>query len=210
MGEEASYAFTILPPWYRSGIAYTLYGLMLAFTVVAARRSVVRHEQDKARRGRETLEAQAKVLEATVTERTRELREQSDEIATQKDQIQLLSDIGREMISLSGRRLPKYEVQHLGRDRSMAAKSRQQAMAGAGGVASGPDFEPVAGVSLETYTAVSKGVAAFGYDQSKLVEIAASHGVAAADWETAASGLAARIRNNPAVGQRFNALYRAG
>ena len=35
------------------------------------------------------------------------------------------------MISLSDRRDPKYEVQHLGRDRSMAAKSRQQATAGA-------------------------------------------------------------------------------
>jgi hypothetical protein len=87
----------------------------------------------------------------------------------------------------------------------------QQAMAGAagGGVPSGPDFEPISGVSLETYAAVSKGVAAFGYDQSKLPEIAASHGVAAADWDSAAAGWAARIRSNPAVGQRFNALYRA-
>ncbi|MGH3576739.1 MAG: hypothetical protein ACRDU0_04185, partial [Mycobacterium sp.] len=34
----------------------------------------------------------------------------------------------------------------------------------------------VAGVSLEQFAAVSKGVAAFKYDQSKLVEIAASKG----------------------------------
>lgn len=75
--------------------------------------------------------------------------------------------------------------------------------------ATGPDFDPIAGVSLELYAEISKGVAAFNYDQSKLVEIAAAKGVSAPDWEQAFAGWNQRIKANPAVGQRFNALYRA-
>jgi hypothetical protein len=95
---------------------------------------------------------------------------------------------------------------------AMAQVQAAQAAAGAvpGGAVAGPDFEPIAGVSLETYAAVSRGVAAAGYDASRLPEVAAGQGVAAGDWEQASAGWAARIRSNPAVGQRFNALYRAG
>ena len=50
MSEEGTYAFTILPPWYRTNLAYTLYGLALAFGIVAARRGLVLHEREKARR----------------------------------------------------------------------------------------------------------------------------------------------------------------
>lgn len=73
----------------------------------------------------------------------------------------------------------------------------------------GPDFEPVAGVSLEQYAVISKGIAVYNYDQSKLPEVAAAHGVAAPAWEQAAAGWNERIKANPAVGQRFNALYQA-
>jgi hypothetical protein len=78
-----------------------------------------------------------------------------------------------------------------------------------GAAPTGPDFEPIAGVSLEQFASVSKGVAAFNYDQSKLVEIAGSHGIPAIDWEDAHNGWNDRIRRNPAVAQRFNLLYRA-
>ena len=71
----------------------------------------------------------------------------------------------------------------------------------------GPDFEPIAGVSLETMAEVSKGLAAYNYDQSKAVEIAATKGIAADAWQTAMDGWNARIAANPAVAQRFNALY---
>jgi signal transduction histidine kinase/CheY-like chemotaxis protein len=81
--EEGSYAFTIVPPWYRSSLAYALYGVMALVTVIAARRGVIRHEREKSRRQTEALQAQAKTLEATVAERTHEIRE--------------LSDIGREI-----------------------------------------------------------------------------------------------------------------
>ena len=73
----------------------------------------------------------------------------------------------------------------------------------------GPDFEPIAGVSLEQFAAISKGVAAFNYDQSKLPEIAESKGVQAAAWDEASRGWNDRIKANPAVAQRFNLLYRA-
>jgi hypothetical protein len=105
----------------------------------------------------------------------------------------------------------------------MAAQAQQMAaaqqaavqaqMAQAGGAQAdadpvGPDFEPVAGVALDQFAAVSKGVAAFNYDQSKLVEIAAAHGIPAPAWEAAHQGWNDRIRRNPAVARRFNQLYR--
>jgi len=72
----------------------------------------------------------------------------------------------------------------------------------------GPDFDPIAGVSLEEFAAVSKGVAAYNYDQTKLPEIAASRGIPAANWDEATKGWNGRVQANPAVAQRFNQLYR--
>ncbi len=93
----------------------------------------------------------------------------------------------------------------------MAAMQAQQqgGFAAPGAAPAGPDFEPIAGVSLEQFAAISKGVAAYNYDASKLVEVAASKGVDAASWETAHVGWNDRIKANPAVAQRFNLLYRA-
>ena len=81
--------------------------------------------------------------------------------------------------------------------------------AAAGAPPVGPDFEPIAGVALDQYAAVSKGVAAYNYDQSKLVEIAASRGIPAPAWEAAFTGWNERIKRNPAVAKHFNTLYRA-
>ena len=77
-----------------------------------------------------------------------------------------------------------------------------------GAAVSGADFEPVAGVTLEQFAAVSKGVAAYGYDPTKLPEIAASKGITAFAWDTASRGWNERIHRNRAVAQRFNQLYR--
>jgi hypothetical protein len=74
--------------------------------------------------------------------------------------------------------------------------------------AGGPDFEPVAGVSLEQFATVSKGVAAYGYDGSKLVEIARGQGIDPLSWDRATQGWNARIQASPTVAQRFNQLYR--
>ena len=70
------------------------------------------------------------------------------------------------------------------------------------------DFEPISGVSIETYVAVSKGLAAYGYDPAKAPEVAASMGIDGASWQQASEGWNARMRANPGVAQRFNTIYR--
>jgi signal transduction histidine kinase/CheY-like chemotaxis protein len=96
-GEEASYAFTILPPWYRTNLAYAIYVLLFILQGLLAWNLISKYERNKARRRTEALEAQAKALEATVNERTQEIRTQAAEIAAQKDSIELLSEIGKEI-----------------------------------------------------------------------------------------------------------------
>lgn len=72
------------------------------------------------------------------------------------------------------------------------------------------DLEPIAGVSLEKYVEISKGLAEHGYDQSKAPLVAASKGVSADSWEAAVAGWNDRIKTNRAIGQRFNQLYMGG
>jgi hypothetical protein len=95
---------------------------------------------------------------------------------------------------------------------AQAAQQMAQATApvgaAVGGATTGPDFEPVGGVSLELYVEVSKGVAAAGNDQAQAPLLAAAQGVSPSDWETATAAWNARMASNPAVGQRFSALYR--
>jgi hypothetical protein len=114
------------------------------------------------------------------------------------------------------------QAQQMGAQAQQMAAAQQAAMqaqmAQAGGVhgggmqagadLTGPDFEPVAGVSLDQFAAVSKAIAAFSYDTAKLPEIAASKGIPAFTWETASQGWNDRIKQNPAVARRFNQLYR--
>lgn len=100
-------------------------------------------------------------------------------------------------------------AQAMGAQQQAAAQAyvAQQQAAMATGMASGPDFEPVAGVSIELWAEISKGLAAYNYDQSKAVEIAASKGISAENWQIALDTWNARLKANPAVAQRFNALY---
>jgi hypothetical protein len=74
----------------------------------------------------------------------------------------------------------------------------------------GADQDPIAGVSIGLFAEISKGLAAYGYDQSKGVEVAAAKGVSADAWAQALAGWNQLIAADPAVAQRFNALYRAG
>jgi len=79
------------------------------------------------------------------------------------------------------------------------AAYQAQAAGAQPGAAEGADFDPIAGVSIEQFVAVSKGVAAFGYDPAKLPDIAASRGIAAAEWQAAHQGWNDRIKRNRAV-----------
>jgi hypothetical protein len=71
------------------------------------------------------------------------------------------------------------------------------------------NLDPIAGVDLERYARISKGIAAYGYDAAKLPAVAASFGVDAASWDAAAAGWAARIQADRGVGRRFNEIYTA-
>ena len=110
------------------------------------------------------------------------------------------------------------QAQQMGAQAQQMAAAQQAAMRArmtqaAGGLGSsapvGPDFESIDGVSLDQFAAVSKEVAAFSYDQSKLAQIAASRGIPAFAWETASQGWNDRIKRNPAVARHFNQIYRA-
>ena len=97
VGEEGQFAFIILPPWYRTSLAYIFYVLMFLLVTFIAWKAITDYERANARRKTQALEDQAKVLEATVQARTEEIRAQAAEITAQKDSIELLSDIGKEI-----------------------------------------------------------------------------------------------------------------
>jgi hypothetical protein len=65
--------------------------------------------------------------------------------------------------------------------------AREQAAAG------GPEFEPIAGVSLEQYAEISRS--------------RTNYSVSSSDWQQAVDGWNARMAANPAVARRFNQLY---
>jgi hypothetical protein len=92
---------------------------------------------------------------------------------------------------------------------AMAANqaAMQQAAAAPPVAAVGPDFEPIAGVSLALYADISKSLATVNYDMARAPEVAASKGVDAASWAAALDGWNARITANPVVAKQFNSLY---
>lgn len=68
-------------------------------------------------------------------------------------------------------------------------------------------LEPIAGVDLDRYARIVKGIAAFGYDEAKLPVVAGMFGIDAESWATAQAGWGARIRADRGVGRRFNEIY---
>jgi signal transduction histidine kinase/CheY-like chemotaxis protein/ligand-binding sensor domain-containing protein len=94
---EGSYALAILPPWYRTTLAYILYFVLLIAVLAAGWRLIAHRERSRARRKTQALEQQKRILEATVNERTLEIRSQAAEITAQKESIELLSEIGKEI-----------------------------------------------------------------------------------------------------------------
>lgn len=106
------------------------------------------------------------------------------------------------------------QAQQMGAQAQQMAVAQQQAAyaaAQAQGVAPVPGedvYAPIAGVTVEQYVKVVKGIAAYNYDQSMLPTLAAQHGIDAASWERAAAGFNARVTSSPAFAQHFNTLYR--
>jgi hypothetical protein len=94
----------------------------------------------------------------------------------------------------------------------MAATAKAMQGASVPVTASQPAAEhlaPIAGVDLDTYVRVSKGIAAYGYDAAMLPAVAATLGVSASDWSLAQAGWAQRIQTDAGIGARFNQLYLA-
>lgn len=98
---------------------------------------------------------------------------------------------------------------------ALQAQQVQQAQAAAAAAAPAPgapapsaaDLEPIAGVTLERYAEVSRGLAAHGYDVAKAPQVAAGFGISAEDWAAAQDGWNARMAASPAVGRAFNDAY---
>ncbi len=67
----ASYEFTILPPWYRTIVAYVFYGILIIVIMVVVVKLYTRK-----------LEHEKVVLEGIVQERTAEIRKQKDQITS--------------------------------------------------------------------------------------------------------------------------------
>ncbi|HET6992576.1 MAG TPA: triple tyrosine motif-containing protein, partial [Bacteroidia bacterium] len=74
---EASYTFTILPPWYRTGLAYFLYSLGFIFIILISVRLAVRR-----------IRLQKEKLEIIVKERTAEVVEQKQQIELQNEKLE--------------------------------------------------------------------------------------------------------------------------
>ncbi len=96
------------------------------------------------------------------------------------------------------------------RQLAMAGQAVQAWRAGGrptGSARLGPNFEPIAGVSLEQYAAVVKRGAACGHDSSELARAAAARGISPVAWQIAVTGWNARLRGDAAVARRFNLRY---
>jgi hypothetical protein len=100
------------------------------------------------------------------------------------------------------------QAQQMQAAQQQAAEAQAAQASAAAQPATGPDFEPVAGVSLATYAAISRELQ--GRDASELEGIAAGHGVDAAAWEQAMTEFTARMQRNPAVAKEFNRHYTGG
>jgi hypothetical protein len=74
------------------------------------------------------------------------------------------------------------------------------------GASHGSDFDPIAGVSLELYTEITRHLTDAD-DLSQVVRLAEAKGISVANWDAAAEGWTARILANPEVGRQFSALY---
>lgn len=107
ISDEATYSFSILPPWYRTWWAYLLYALfggLLIYGMVRIRTRQLYQQQE--------------TLEETIRERTKEIRQRVDELATVNEVSKAISgqlQIG-ELIQLVGdqmRTLFKADIAYL-------------------------------------------------------------------------------------------------
>jgi hypothetical protein len=73
---------------------------------------------------------------------------------------------------------------------------------------SGPDFEPIAGISIEQYGEILRAIEATPDGASKMTAIAEQHGVAPGTWDEVSNGWISRSQRNLAVATAMNESYR--
>ena len=74
----------------------------------------------------------------------------------------------------------------------------------------GPDFAPIAGVSVQQYAEICRDIHATPDGDIKMKAIAQRHGVTPEPWNQAFDGWNARLRKNVAIAQAFSDSYRTG
>lgn len=73
-----------------------------------------------------------------------------------------------------------------------------------------PRLEPIAGVTLELYAAISKAAATQGVDAPGLVQLALARGVVSEEaWHEAQEGWNARMKGDMQLATQFGHLYQA-
>jgi hypothetical protein len=76
--------------------------------------------------------------------------------------------------------------------------------------ASPGELEPIAGVSLASFVAVSLELSRFQFDASRAREVAEDLGIPAAAWDAAAAGWSRRLTGSSAVAGEFARMYHRG
>lgn len=94
--------------------------------------------------------------------------------------------------------------------KAQAATAQQQRAAQPAAVPStdGPEYQPVAGVSLELYANLLAEMSEYGEDEARCLATAAAHGVSAEAWEAAKAGWTARFAD-PALENRVSHAFLA-
>jgi hypothetical protein len=102
------------------------------------------------------------------------------------------------------------QAQQMQQAQAAQAAQAQAMMSGPTIPAGDPRLEPIAGVSLELYAAISKAAATQGADQDGLVGLALARGVDSAEsWQAAYDGWNARMQGDMQLATHFGHLYQA-
>jgi hypothetical protein len=124
-----------------------------------------------------------------------------------KKVIEAAPDLVAQAMQTAGQAQQLAAAQQAAAQQAMAQQAASAQAAAQPAAGAGPEYEPIAGVSLELFAEICKGLAAYGYDVSKGAAVAATKGVGPDAWQQAMDGWNERIRANAAMAQRFNVLY---
>ncbi len=99
-GAEAEYRLTILPPWYRTWLAYGLYALLLVAAGVVTDRLMRRRVEAREREKSALREAQLRAETAAAQAKTLQAEARSLQAENERNKnIELLSEIGKDLTS---------------------------------------------------------------------------------------------------------------